>query len=100
MVLNDTECYSTVISDISLALFGKGREAATEITSEGSCVGSGGRAVERWTVNRGDGGSIPPTAVSKLAISFIPLLSVSFGRDTKHRWSLLPGVCARESKML
>ena len=32
---------------------------------------SGGRAVERQTVNRGDGGSIPPTAVSKLkAISF------------------------------
>ena len=32
-------------------------------------VGSGGRAVERrlrWTVNRGDGGSIPPTAISKL----------------------------------
>ena len=29
-------------------------------------VGSGGRAVERRTVNRGDGGSIPPTAVSKL----------------------------------
>ena len=30
------------------------------------CVGSGGRAVERRTVNREDGGSIPPTAVSKL----------------------------------
>ena len=30
-----------------------------------SNVGSGGRAVERRTVNRGDGGSIPPTAVSK-----------------------------------
>ena len=29
-------------------------------------VGSGGRAVERPTVNRGDGGSISPTAVSKL----------------------------------
>ena len=29
-------------------------------------MGSGGRAVERRTVNRGDGGSIPPTAVSKL----------------------------------
>ena len=28
--------------------------------------GSGGRAVERRTVNRGDGGSIPPAAVSKL----------------------------------
>ena len=31
-----------------------------------SIVGSGGHAVERRTVNRGDGGSIPPTAVSKL----------------------------------
>ena len=29
-------------------------------------MGSGGRMVERRTVNRGDGGSIPPTAVSKL----------------------------------
>ena len=29
-------------------------------------MGSGGRAIERRTVNRGDGGSIPPTAVSKL----------------------------------
>ena len=29
-------------------------------------VRSGGRAVERRTVNRGDGVSIPPTAVSKL----------------------------------
>ena len=28
--------------------------------------GSGGRAVERRTLNRGDGGSIPPTAGSKL----------------------------------
>ena len=29
-------------------------------------MGSGRRAVERRTVNRGDGGSIPPTTVSKL----------------------------------
>ena len=29
-------------------------------------VGSGGCAVERQTVNRGEGGSIPPTAISKL----------------------------------
>ena len=34
---------------------------------------SDGRAVERRTVNRGDGGSIPPTAVSKLR-QFRPLL--------------------------
>ena len=29
-------------------------------------MGSGGHVVERQTVNQGDGGSIPPTAVSKL----------------------------------
>ena len=29
-------------------------------------MGSGGHAVERRTVNRGDGSSIPPTSVSKL----------------------------------
>ena len=29
-------------------------------------LGSGGRALERRTVNREDGGSIPPAAVSKL----------------------------------
>ena len=35
-------------------------------TTPGNNVRSGGRAIERRTVNRGDGGSIPPTAVSKL----------------------------------
>ena len=29
-------------------------------------VGSDGHTVEHWTVNRGDSGSIPPVAVSKL----------------------------------
>ena len=29
-------------------------------------MGRDGRVAERWTVNRGDGGSIPSTAVSKL----------------------------------
>ena len=58
-------------------------------------VRSGGRVVERRTVNRGDGGSIPPTAVSKLSV--IPHLPVSFGRDTKSRWSLLSSVYARGS---
>ena len=57
-------------------------------------VRSGGRAVERRTVNRGDGGSIPPTAVSKQ----FPHLPVSFGRESKSRWSLLSGVYARGSK--
>ena len=32
-------------------------------------------------------------------ISFIPHLPVSFGRDTKSRWSLLSGVYARGSKI-
>ena len=31
-----------------------------------TCMGSGGRAVERRTINRGDRGSIPPIAISKL----------------------------------
>ena len=44
--------------------------------------------VERQTVNRGDGGSVPPA----------PHLHVSFGRDTKSQWSLLFGVNARGSK--
>ena len=43
-------------------------------------VMSGGHAVERQTVNRGDGGSIPTAAVSKLG-NFVHLtLPVSFGR--------------------
>ena len=48
--------------------------------------------VERRTVSRGDGSLMPPAAVLKQAISFTPHLPVSFGRDTKSRWSLLSGV--------
>ena len=40
-------------------------------------VESGGRAVERQIVNRGGGGSIPPTAVSKLRQFYSPRLCVS-----------------------
>ena len=36
------------------------------MTGQSISVRSGGRAVEHQTVNRRDGGSIPPTAVSKL----------------------------------
>ena len=61
-------------------------------------MGSGDGAVERPTVNRGDGGSIPPTAVSKLRQCRSPHICLSFGRDTKSRWSLLSGVYARGSK--
>ena len=50
-------------------------------------VGSGGRTVERRTVNRGDGGSIPPIAVSKLK-QFRSL----------HMCLCLSGVYARGSK--
>ena len=42
------------------------------------CVGSSGRAVERRTVNRGDGGSIPPTAVSKLKQFLHPTFACVF----------------------
>ena len=41
-------------------------------------VRSGGRAVERRTVNRGDGGSIPPTAVSKLRQFLHPTFACVF----------------------
>ena len=58
-------------------------------------MGSGGRAVERRNVNRGDSGSIPPTAVSKLKQFRSPHIA---GRDTKSRSSLLSGVYARGSK--
>ena len=57
-----------------------------------SMVSSGGRAV----VNRGDGGSI---TISQNVGNFVHLtLPVSFGRNTKSRWSLLSGVYARGSK--
>ena len=74
-----------------------------EITlSATSFVWSSGRVVECRAVNQGDGGSIPPTAVSKLRqynfFLFTPHLPVSFRTDTKSRWSLLSGVYARGSK--
>ena len=45
-------------------------------------VGSGGRAVERRTVNRGDGGSIPPTAVSKLRQFRSPHICLCLSEET------------------
>ena len=47
-----------------------------------SKVGSGGRAVERRTVNRGDGGSIPPTAVSKLRQFRSPQFCLCLSEET------------------
>ena len=46
-------------------------------------VGSGGRAVERWTVNRGDSDSIPPTAVSKLGNFVHPTFACVFRKRLK-----------------
>ena len=60
--------------------------------------GSGGRAVERRSVNRGDSGSIPPTAVSKLRQFRSPHICRCLSEETKSRWSLLSGVYARGSK--
>ena len=45
-------------------------------------VGNGGRAVERWTVNRGDGGSIPPTPVSKLRQFRLPHSCLCLSEET------------------
>ena len=45
-------------------------------------VGSGGRAVKCQTVNRGDGGSIPPTAVSKLRQFRSPHICLCFSEET------------------
>ena len=56
-------------------------------------VGSGGGAVEGRTINQWDGVSIRNLG------NFVHLiLSESFERDTKSRWSLLSGVYARGSK--
>ena len=55
-------------------------------------VGSGGRAVESWTINRGDGSSIPSAAVSKLR-QFLNPTFVCLSAET-----LKAGVYAREVK--
>ena len=46
-------------------------------------MGSGGRPVERRTVNRGDGGSIPPTAaISKLRHISSPHICLCLSEET------------------
>ena len=45
-------------------------------------MGGGGRAVERRTVNRGDGGSIPPTAISKLRQFRSPHICLCLSEET------------------
>jgi len=42
----------------------------------------GGRAVEHRTVNRGDGGSIPPTAVLKLRQFRSPYICLCVSEET------------------
>ena len=44
--------------------------------------GGGGRAVERRCVNRWDGGSIPPTAVSKLRQFRSPHICLCLSEET------------------
>ena len=38
--------------------------------------------VERWTVNRGGGGSIPPTAISKLRLFHSPHICLCLLEET------------------
>ena len=57
--------------------------------------------IRRWwgpVVNRRDGGSMPPTAVSKLRQFLHPTFACVFRKRPKNRWSLLSGVYARGSK--
>ena len=44
-------------------------------------MGSGGRVVERRTVNRGDGDSITPTAVSKLKQFRLPHICLCLSEE-------------------
>ena len=48
----------------------------------GTSVGSGGRAVVSRTANRGDGGSIPPAAVSKLRQHRSPYICLCISEET------------------
>ena len=62
-------------------------------------VGSSSRAVERRTVNRGDGGSIPPTAVSKLMQFHSPHICLCLSEEIlKADGPFLSSVYARGSK--
>ena len=45
-------------------------------------MGSGGRVVERRTINRGDDGSIPPTAVSKFRQFRSPHICLCLSEET------------------
>ena len=43
---------------------------------------NGDRVVERWTVNRGDSGSIPPTAVLKFRLFRSPHICLRLSEET------------------
>ena len=58
-----------------------------------------GRAVERQASGRRDQGSKPPLPFRSLSNFVHPTLPVSFGIDTKSRWSILSGVYVRGSKI-
>ena len=57
-------------------------DVSTLSTDLAEKLGRGGRAVERRTANRGDGGSIPPTAVSKLRQFRLPHICLFFSEET------------------
>ena len=63
-------------------------------------VGSGGRAVERRTVNRGDGGSIPPATVLKPRQFHSPHICTCHAEETLKAGGPFyhSGVYARGSK--
>ena len=54
----------------------------TNVSHTDQTVGSGGRAAELRTVIRGDGGSIPPTAVSKFKHFRLPHICLCLSDET------------------
>ena len=61
-------------------------------------MGHGSRVVDSRAFGRRDRGSKPPPPFQSFGNFVYPTLPVSFGRDSKNRWSLLSGVYARGSK--
>ena len=45
-------------------------------------MGSGGCSVDYWTINQGDGGSIPPTAALKLRQFHSPHICLCLSEET------------------
>ena len=57
-------------------------------------------AVSGWVAQYDDRIRIDLLPIRNLGNFVHPTLPVSFGRDSKNRSTLLPGVCFRESKIL